>query len=69
MQNSKWSYIGVGTASCCAIIGALVHSAPALIIGVGLTVYNWYAGEYARRIEDETLAEFIRESLKENSHE
>jgi hypothetical protein len=71
MNGSKWSYVGVGTSVMCAFMGALIHSGVALVIGIVFTIYNWYTGEYARRLEDEALIAAYKLSIeeKENSHE
>jgi hypothetical protein len=67
-MKSRWSYIACGLAALGTLVGALVHSAFAMIVNAGLTWWNWHMGELYRAIEEQQLIEKYEEQKKENQN-
>jgi len=58
-MNSKWSYTACGANAAVALVGALLHNGTLLIVGLIFTVWNWYAAEYNRSREDESIRKSV----------
>lgn len=53
--HSKWSYLAAGVNVAFAVVGALLHYLPLLLMGVFFGFWNWQVAEFNRRMEDESI--------------
>lgn len=61
-MNSKWNYLGCGLNIMIALLGAVTHDVLLVILGLFFAVFNYYAGENRRRLEDESIRESFTET-------
>jgi hypothetical protein len=53
--ESKWSYVLTGVNVSIAMLGAIIHSLPLLLMGGIFGFLNWVAAELNRSLEDEII--------------
>lgn len=53
MRSSTFSRILSGLSLFAALVSALTHQLPWLLINFFFAVFNWYIAEWKRRLEDE----------------
>lgn len=61
-MNSRWSYLMCGLQIGFAFVGALAHSMFLLIFGTVMAIWNWYAAEARRKLEEEEYGQNNEES-------
>jgi hypothetical protein len=52
MRSSTFSYILCGVSLFAAVVSAMVHDLPFLLLYFFFAVFNWYIAEWKRRLED-----------------
>lgn len=53
--GSRWSYVLTGVNVSIAMLGAIIHVLPLLLVGGFFTFLNWAAAETNRSLEDESI--------------
>lgn len=65
-MNSKYSYLLCGVNITFAFVGAMAGSFSLMAIGAIFTVWNWYAGEFRRKMEELELTKKEQDNDENN---